>query len=184
MGDKYLYFTTSTGTLYCLNKTTLAPVWVVGLNQQIFSSPAITKGHLYFGTNGAGLMQVGQPGLEKLPPVWAGDLGGPGKAGTVDGSLIPVSGTFAWGFTGASEDDSGDAGTPWQIQSPAAFVAGDAKQKRPPVFYVGVSSKDSHDVTVLAGNDDLGQKPAQVARHDDQCGLALSGRDHRRSLFR
>lgn len=151
VGNKFVYVLTTNGLLYGLDKVTLGQVWSVGFNCESFSSPTVADGHVYLGTNGGGLLCVGEPGVEKAEAVWAGELGGAGKSGAMDGSLIPTGGTFAWGS--ASSEDEGEAGAGMVVQSPAACI-GDT-------FYVGVQEKDACGVAALACTGSLDHKPAQ-----------------------
>ncbi len=154
VGNKYVYVLTGNGVLYGLDKITLAAVWNVNFNCPSFSSPTVADGHVYLGTNGGGLLCVGEPGVEKTEAIWAGALGGAGKSGAMDGSLVPTGGTYGWGVGSSDEEDSETASaSAVVVQSPAACI-GDT-------FYVGVQESGLCGVAALSCSGNLDRKPEQ-----------------------
>jgi len=151
IGEQHVYVMTESGGLVGLDKHTLSPVWDVALNTASFSSPALARGHVYVGTTGNGLLCVGEPGGQKAAPLWAGLLGGPGAGGQIDGSLLPASGIYNWGYTGESAAASNptSAGT---VSSPPAYLDG--------AFYVGWNTADEHGLARLAGDGNVHNMPA------------------------
>ncbi len=78
LGSKHVYCTTASGRLFCLDKSSLKPVWdaSLGAGETFSSSPTIAHGHIYIGTAQQGLCCMGRPG-EPEPPLWTrGDRGG------------------------------------------------------------------------------------------------------------
>ncbi len=92
------YVTTAAGRVYGLALPSLTPVWEAsaGGSGQCLSSPAISHGHVYTGSGGAGLLCLGEPGIEKGDEVWACALGGPGGKGGLAAGPIGDSGQFLW----------------------------------------------------------------------------------------
>ncbi|RPI62576.1 MAG: hypothetical protein EHM48_03865 [Planctomycetaceae bacterium] len=93
-----IYVVTQSGTLYGLDLVTFKPVWEVSLDKSVISSPIVTKGRVYVGTDNHGLLCVGSPGTAKVKPVWSGYMGGPGRSGWADGVMLGTKGNFLWGF--------------------------------------------------------------------------------------
>jgi outer membrane protein assembly factor BamB len=148
VADRHVYVLTSTGTLFCLDKTTLSQVWSTTVGGDTFSSPTVADGHVYVGTNNGGFLSIGEPGREIAEQLWPGPLGG--KAGAIDGSIMPATGTFAWASESASSEESSTP--PTAFLSPAAAID--------KTLYVGVRQDQNHAVIALAGGDDLAKKPA------------------------
>ena len=101
------YFVTESGRLYAVDRLKGRSVWqaAVGTVGPFLSSPAVGRGHVYVGTAEDGFLCVGQAtGADVSAPVWAGYLGGPGKSGWMDGSMLPLRGNFAWRWPGDSDD--------------------------------------------------------------------------------
>jgi outer membrane protein assembly factor BamB len=97
LGSKHIYGTTASGRLFCLDKTSLQPVWdsSLGRGETFSSSPVIAHGHVYIGTAEQGLCCVGRPG-EPPPPVWThGDVGG-----SADDVRVPDLPEVLWQFPG------------------------------------------------------------------------------------
>jgi len=96
VGKNHLYVVTASARLYGLDKKTLSPVWEVSLDSSTLSSPVLARGHIYVGTANKGLLCVGQPASETEETLfWAGHLGGNGRSGSWDGSLLPERGSYA-----------------------------------------------------------------------------------------
>jgi len=96
VGEEHLYVVTASARLYGLDKKTLSPVWEVSLDASTLSSPVLARGHIYVGTANKGLLCVGESASEpKEAPFWAGHLGGNGRSGSWDGSLLPGRGSYA-----------------------------------------------------------------------------------------
>ncbi len=108
VAGEYVYTVTETGHLHGLDKEKMTPVWDVSLNAPSFSSPTVARGHVYIGSTGNGLLCVGKPGRDKVAPLWAGAFGGAGKAGWTDDSMLPGSGSYAWGYLGQVDEQGKD----------------------------------------------------------------------------
>ncbi|MEI6211334.1 MAG: PQQ-binding-like beta-propeller repeat protein [bacterium] len=119
IGKEHIYFTTESGQLVGLNRKTLKPVWRMrlGSGSPFSSSPALGLGHIYVGTPANGLLSLGS----QQEPVWGGLLGGPGKSGWTDGSLLPERGAFSWRWPAESSDETAGATTTPAITSPLAY---------------------------------------------------------------
>ena len=81
-----VYFVTGSGTLHALTRDGLDPVWAVELGGEgvYLSSPAVARGHVYVGTEGRGLLCMGEPG---------------GRGGQVaTESPLPDRGAMLWGY--------------------------------------------------------------------------------------
>ena len=157
VGNKHVYIVTVAGQLYGIDKRTLTPVWDVSLNSESFSSPAVGMGHVYVGTTTNGFMCVGQPGRETPRPIWRGELGGSGKAGSVDGSLMPSRGSYAWGVAAVTEGDDQDP-TPVSVTAPPAYVADLEDPDNPKgAFYVGIDKQGAAGLARF----DCGKTPAK-----------------------
>ncbi len=90
--DKYVYVVTGSGRLHVLDAETLDTVWETSLaaGGNFFSSPTIARGHIYAGSEGSGLICLGEPDMVDRRPIWSG----PGVPGTVDGSPLPELGEY------------------------------------------------------------------------------------------
>lgn len=129
VGEDYVYVVTVNGRVCGLDKKRMALVWDVALSAPFsVSSPAVGRGHVYLGTKGRGLLCLGLPGKEAPKPFWAGALGGPGRTGWTDDSLLPVTAEYAWEFAPAEPNQAADAAAPYL--SPPAFLDDS--------FYVGL----------------------------------------------
>jgi outer membrane protein assembly factor BamB len=108
LGQQHIYFVSTTGKLFCLNAEDLQLVWQksLGSGDLFISSPTIARGHLYIGTSQDGFLCIGNPGNTKKESIWAGILGGPGRAGSIDGSSLPSRGKLLWQYPVAEENAS------------------------------------------------------------------------------
>ncbi|MBL8799575.1 MAG: PQQ-binding-like beta-propeller repeat protein [Planctomycetia bacterium] len=126
VGNRHVHVATQTGQLYALNSATLQLVWETRVDSGglLFSSPAVARGHVYLGTTGNGLVCVGQASRSEEKPFWAGHLGGPGKSGWTEGSLVAPRGVFAWRYPAAKEDASEQGAAPEApvIHTPLAYL--------------------------------------------------------------
>ena len=89
------------GSLHCLDRETLEPVWRVrlGAGPGFFGSPTVGHGHVYVGTPNNGLRCVGH--AKPMPPlVWTEG----GRGGRVDGSPLPARGRYAWRYPKTEAD--------------------------------------------------------------------------------
>ena len=78
--DECVYFVTGSGALHALDREQMEPVWTcdLGAGGAYLSSPAVARGHVYVGTEGRGLLCLGEPaggGAAERP------LGRRGRAG-------------------------------------------------------------------------------------------------------
>lgn len=98
--DSCLYIVTEAGTLFALERESLRTVWevAIGTGSPFISSPAIARGRVYVGTPSSGLACLGQPRGDGPGPVWQGHLGGPGRAGAVEPSLLSRRGSLLWRY--------------------------------------------------------------------------------------
>jgi outer membrane protein assembly factor BamB len=101
--DKHVCVVNSLGMLYVLDRQSLEPVWQFRLgraNEQpmFLSSPTVARGRVYVGTDEDGLVCVGEPGENRPVPLWPGTLGGAGRAGNADGSILPPEGDLLWNY--------------------------------------------------------------------------------------
>ncbi len=102
LGSKHVYCTTASGRLFCLDKSSLKPVWdaSLGAGETFSSSPTIAHGHIYIGTAQQGLCCMGRPG-EPEPPLWTrGDRGG-----SADDVRVPDVLDVLWQYPDPAADD-------------------------------------------------------------------------------
>ncbi|MCP4783679.1 MAG: PQQ-binding-like beta-propeller repeat protein [Fuerstiella sp.] len=164
---EHVYAVTQTGHLYGLDKRTMSPVWDVALNAPSFSSPTVARGHVYVGSTGNGLLCLGKPGREQTDPLWAGALGGAGKSGWTDESMLPKRGSYAWGYLG-QPDEEGEKPPPPAIHSPAAYLGG--------VFYVGLNRPNSCGLARLDAEQDSEEESADHRLASNRAGGKLTQR--------
>ncbi len=110
-GDR-VYFVTESGTLYALDRERMEPVWNcdLGAGGAYLSSPTVARGHVYVGTEGRGMLCLGEPaGAGEKIPIW------PGAAGSADGSPLPDRGALLWGYPPRGAE-------PLQIDGPVAAL--------------------------------------------------------------
>jgi len=151
VGRRHLYAVTEAGILLGLDRERMAPVWKVSLGSASKSSPAVALGHVYVGTTDNGLMCLGRPGAEVRPPVWPGELGGPGRSGWVDDSVLTASGAFAWtGYVG----EDGALVKQAESHAPVAHMRG--------AFYVGLSEGGRHGLARLDHGEQPGETPVRT----------------------
>ncbi|MDA1087576.1 MAG: PQQ-binding-like beta-propeller repeat protein [Verrucomicrobia bacterium] len=107
VGKEHVYFVTEAGTLICLDRNSLKPVWDmrIGSGGTAISSPAVGRGHIYVGTTKDGLVCLGGPVVDETY-LWAGAMGGEGQSGWVDGSFVPASVKFAWRYPKTETTDT------------------------------------------------------------------------------
>lgn len=151
VGEGHVYAMTESGQLYGLALSELSPVWGVPLNSPSFSSPVVAHGHVYVGTANYGLLCVGQPSRQEEQAIWAGPLGGPGKWGQADRSLLPLRGQYAWSYPETPEAEGNQAAAS-RVHAPAAYLNG--------AFYVGLDREGTHGLARLKPANDLSQAPA------------------------
>jgi len=166
VGRKHVYTVTSAGVLIGLNRERMTPVWKVSLGSASKSSPAVAMGHVYVGTTDNGLMCVGRPGAEVKTPIWAGALGGPGRGGWMDESVLTAKGSYAWAGYVA---DNGDSVARADSLAPVACI-GDA-------YYVGLSEGETHGLARLDHGKELGSKPVRkwLAASKNPVGISAAG---------
>jgi outer membrane protein assembly factor BamB len=118
--EQHVYAVTAAGTLFALERGSLKPVWECALGSKplFISSPAIAHGRAYMGTQFDGFLCVGESSAKKEQPIWAGHLGGAGRAGNVDGSPLPSRSAFQWQFPA---DQTGESKTACVQAPPAAL---------------------------------------------------------------
>ncbi len=150
VGQKYVYTVTSAGVLLALDRERMTPVWKASLGSASKSSPAVGMGHVYVGTTDNGLMCVGRPGLEVKPAIWQGELGGPGRGGWVDESVVTASGSFAW--TGYVRKE-GESVKKAESRAPVACIGG--------AYYVGLSEGERHGLARLDHGGELSKSPVR-----------------------
>jgi len=167
VAGKHVYAVTETGQLYGLDKKRMSLVWDVSLNVPSFSSPTVARGHVYVGSTGNGLMCVGRPGREKMAPIWPGALGGAGKAGWIDDSMLPGRGAYSWGYVGEA-DESGQKPAPPAIHAPAAYVDG--------TFYVGLNRQGTFGLARLDAQQKTDEKQSQGEQPKKTAGGKLTQR--------
>lgn len=167
VAGEHVYAVTETGHLYGLDKKTMSPVWDVSLNAPSISSPAVARGHVYVGSTGKGLLCIGKPGREKSMPLWCGTLGGAGRSGWTDDSMLPERGSYAWGYVGVADED-GNKPDPPTIHAPAAYVDG--------TFYVGLNRPDSRGLARLDAEQEADEEPAGDERPTHRAGGKLTQR--------
>ncbi|NLW51711.1 MAG: PQQ-binding-like beta-propeller repeat protein [Candidatus Brocadiaceae bacterium] len=151
VGRKLLYAVTEAGVLYGLDRERMTSVWKVSLGSPSSSSPVLARGHVYVGTTNNGLMCVGRPGAEVKPPIWAGELGGPGRSGWTDDSVITAAGAFAWtGYVG----EDGEVARSLESRTPVAGLPG--------ACYVGLTDGGQHGLARFDYGEDPGGRPTRA----------------------
>jgi outer membrane protein assembly factor BamB len=114
LGRRHLYCTSASGRLFCLDRTSLKPVWDSSLGPGVMfsSSPTIAHGHVYIGTAQQGLCCIGRPGKPSVPTWNRGDRGG-----TLDDTPVAEAPEILWQYP------AGDAES-WRVISPLMFLDG------------------------------------------------------------
>ncbi|MEX1017730.1 MAG: PQQ-binding-like beta-propeller repeat protein, partial [Phycisphaeraceae bacterium] len=108
--DDHVYIVTENGRLYGLTRDTLRPVWEFTLADtgRFLSSPAVARGQVYVGTEGAGLLAVGSPASDDRDadtPHWPGHLAGPGQPGSLAAGPLPGRGGLLWRYPDPDDDN-------------------------------------------------------------------------------
>jgi len=142
VGPDNVFVVTQTGTMFSLNRQTLAADWAASLNADTMSSPAVAGGHVYVGTNN-GLLCVGTSQGEQQRSIWAGPGGGPGKSGWTDGSMIPEKASLNWSFAGELDGEAA------KISSPLAYLDG--------VIYAGTTGNEESALVALTLQTEAGK---------------------------
>jgi outer membrane protein assembly factor BamB len=194
VAESFVYFVTVDGGLCGLDRKTLAPVWETSIDggKYFISSPAVGRGHLYIGTDGNGLLCLGQPGAPKKA-VWGGDYGGPGQSGW-DGSPIPEKAKVLWQYPAPV------AQPPSAVQAPGATAAASAAVSSasqpthesaskpatqectitaPPAWldgalYVAVDSKERTGLAKVMPPAGKGEEPKEVWFHPTRHSIWIS----------
>ena len=150
IGTENVYIVTEAGQIWGIDKKSFLPAWNIALNSPTMSSPAVALGHIYIGTTNNGLLCVGQPGGEEKKALWAGSLGGMGKSGWLDGSLLPPRGEYAWGYPGAPKDSEESLSL---IHTPGAYLKG--------AFYLASKEKTGFGLVKLKSGEKAGSPPVR-----------------------
>ena len=154
VGKDYIYVVTESARLYGLDKKSLSPVWEVTLDSHTLSSPALARGHIYVGSENKGLLCVGQSASESMEKIWAGSLGGNGKSGWWDGSLIPEKGNYArWNLPKEGPSGNSKNGV-LPVNTPIAYLDG--------AFYVGFNRSDSYGLAKCERMKEINKKPKEL----------------------
>ena len=95
----HIYAVNQDGMLVALERRTMEVAWEfrIGDRGRFLSSPVVSHGSLFVGTERQGFVRVGRParvGSER----WSGPLGGPGAAGCRDDSRLSRRAEIAWRF--------------------------------------------------------------------------------------
>lgn len=178
VGQEFVYAVTQPGQLYGLRRATLRSDWMVNLNAQTLSSPAVARGHVYIGTDGGGLLCVGKAGGITQRPIWRAYQGGPGQSGVADGSLVPRKTTFSWRqMSTAPAGANGSQAKEGVFSSPLALV-NDA-------LYAGGVSADGAGLVALKLRDEGGRfvKPAQSWFYPTTYPVTLAPTATEKSVF-
>jgi outer membrane protein assembly factor BamB len=122
LGREHVYFTTSSGRLYCLRLDSLELVWDAALSygDGSPSSPALAHGHVYIGTAESGLRCIGRPGAPK-PPLWTNGEAG----GAADSDLLPPEVAVAWQYPDAESDNAFRNSAPLMALGEFVYTAGE-----------------------------------------------------------
>ncbi len=100
--ERYVYVKTVGGSLYAIDRRRLEPVWERRIGSRSIagsiSSPAVSDGQVFVGTENEGLVAVGYFSEEEIKPLWSGRLGGPGQGGNPEAWPLPSVGDFEAAF--------------------------------------------------------------------------------------
>jgi outer membrane protein assembly factor BamB len=155
VGKDRVYVVTNAGQVYGLDKEKLRPVWNASLGSTAISSPALANGHIYVGTDTDGLKCVGLPGFEKLPPIWCGELGGAGRSGWADGTVMPRETDVVWEYDTPLPESGEATDMPPTVTAPVAPIIG----KTDTTLYVGMSQGRRNVLAQIPCGVDLTKKP-------------------------
>lgn len=108
------YVVSDVGRLFALERDNLKIRFEAKLGAQgegfYFSSPAISRGHIYVGTDSDGLLCVGRPVKQSPPTIWSGEHGGPGCGGSLRLEAAAKQGEMLWNLPeGQQPADNGKA---------------------------------------------------------------------------
>ncbi|MDB5344949.1 MAG: hypothetical protein JWP89_3326 [Schlesneria sp.] len=120
LGWQHIYCSTTSGRLYCLDRTSLKPVWdsSLGTGTLFSSSPTLAHGHVYIGTAQNGLRCIGHPG-ETRPPMWTNGE----RGGSTDDTPVAEGLELLWQYPDA-DSSSFMATAPLMPLGRAVYVAG------------------------------------------------------------
>ena len=118
--DGLVYIGSDDGVLFCLNATTGATLWSIGVSGLIFSSPAIASGLVYVGstdgwiycrnaTNGSQVWAYQTGGVVYSSPAFAGDRLYVGSENGKVYCLNATTGAHLWNYTTGNVVDSSPA---------------------------------------------------------------------------
>ena len=101
--ERHVYFVAKSGTLYALDRRTMEPAWEFALGKggradqpEFISSPAVTRGRVFVGSQYDGFFSVPEPAGTKAAPIWAGYMGGCGAAGNPEDSPLLEVADLHW----------------------------------------------------------------------------------------
>lgn len=139
--ERMIYCVSCDGVLTGLDRQ-LRRVWTVRLGApgDYISSPVVFGGRVFVGTPDDGLLGVGEPPAEAADEIWPAALGGPGRAGAGDDSLIPPLVDAAWTLAGPS------SGNDAEVSAPPAFAGADLVVPMDGADWKGLVCADIADV--------------------------------------
>ncbi len=123
--EKAVYTMSSAGTVHCLNRKTLRPIWdpiwdsTFADGGRFVSAPVIAKGRLFVGTEENGFACLGRTNDHASTSLWPSRLGGPGVAGSPIHTELPNDTSLIWQFAGAEQQT-----LPFQVTAPVS-ISGD-----------------------------------------------------------
>ena len=117
---EFFYQMTADGRLYALRAKDLVVEWDVkiGRGSLCVSSPALSDGVLYIGTEMDGIISLGSRDVEDRLPTWSAHLGGAGRSGNPTGARLSPYGDFLWQYPSSQVGK----GTVHAVVAPAASV--------------------------------------------------------------
>jgi len=120
LGKEHVYFVTTGGNLFSLTSDNLELSWKSSLGQGalFISSPTLSRGHIYIGTDSSGLQCIGAPEVDATPK-WTSSLGGSGNTGFSKATTLPEKGKYAWKFP--VKNEAGEI-EKFKISAPSAMI--------------------------------------------------------------
>jgi outer membrane protein assembly factor BamB len=121
--ETHVFAVTTGGRLFALDRETLEARWSMpfGAGGRALSSPCAARGHVYVGSEKAGLLCLGRAGETGPGPRWEGYLADSRHSGAVGRPSLPARGSRLCQFPAAG---AGGQPSPATVTAPPALLAG------------------------------------------------------------
>ena len=133
----------------------------MGFLGPFISSPAVSRGHIYVGSGGDGILSLGKPGDAKEAEVkWAGYAGGSGQGGGIDRQPLASKGKYAWRFPKKAKEGAMSITAPMACLNKKLYVPLSGERKGLICLEPDAKGKGAEELWFASSPNDVSLSPA------------------------